>query len=722
MDPSRTSSPPRIALDIARDRNRELLTKLLTDCEVVEFSGPVPDGTDLCIIDAAAVERSGERFEEWRTEQSPVFAPVALLLEGGPSTAPSESGLREHVDSLFRVPMQKAELAARIENLLRMREFSRDLEAERKLTELVFESSPLAKLVLEPDGTVIRANTRAGEVVGLDPTDLIGRKYDNDRWTALSADGTPVPTEELPFKRVRETDSPVYGFEHVVSRPDHDDMWVSVNMAPIRDESDGIAYVVAVIEDITVRRTQAQELERQIDLFRKAGDIANVGAWEYDLRAEEHWGTREVKRIHGLPDDADLTPERSIECYHPEDRPVIEAAFERAVEEGVPYDLELRLVGDDGEQRWIRTRGEPQREDGEVVRIRGTVQEITDRKERERQLLRMKNAVDEAPVGIALTDPAQEDNPLIYVNDQFVELTGYGREEAIGRNCRFLQGEDTDPETVARLRRKIEAEEPVSVTIRNYRADGSAFWNRLDVAPVRDEDGTVVNYIGFQQDVTDAQVRDRQLQILDRYLRHNVRNKMNVVNGLADSVREEGDPSVAAYADTIERTGLTLLRNMEKEHVITNFLRQDPEPTTTDLMGLLGSTVADVREQYPAASVTLSGPGSVSVEAVPQLSTALAELVRNAIIHNDSASPTVEVTVEAGEEAVRVHVADDGPGIPEMESEVLADADAETVVNHGQGLGLWLVYLVVSHSGGSLNFAEREPEGTVVTVELPRGD
>lgn len=86
-----------------------------------------------------------------------------------------------------------------------------------------------------------------------------------------------------------------------------------------------------------------------------------------------------------------------------------------------------------------------------------------------------ERAMDEAPVGITLSDPDREDNPLVYVNDAYEALTGYDREAVVGRNCRFLQGEDTAAEPVAEMARAIDAEEPVSVELLNYRADGSEF-------------------------------------------------------------------------------------------------------------------------------------------------------------------------------------------------------------------------------------------------------
>ena len=630
-----------------------------------------------------------------------------------------EETLSKYVDSIYSVPMSKAELSARVENLLQMREFSRELSEEQQLTELIFESSPLAKLVVEPDRTVVRANERAGTLLDVEPTALVGHAYDDGDWTAVRADGTEIPPAERPLTTVFETGESVYGYEFVLERADRDDIWVSANVAPIRNESGDIIYAVVVLEDITLRHIQAKTLEQQVDLFKKSQDLADVGAWEYSLQTAEFDWTRKVYHILDVPSSVTPTLETTFEQFAPEDRQVLQTAFERAMEQGEPFDLELR-VGDEGETpRWVRTVVEPQYENGKVVRLRGSIQDVTDRKEREMELQRMTNAVEEAPIGIVLCDPSQADNPMTYVNEGFVNQTGYTREEALGRNCRFLQGEDTDEATVAKLRRAIDAEEPVSVTIRNYRADGSQYWNRLEVAPVRDDDGTVVNFIGFQQDVTPLVERQRQLQLLDRYLRHNIRNKMNVIMGQAELIQDNGHPPVTDYANTIEQTSVALLGNVEKERQIIKVLRAEPASTRFELVDLLQSMVAELTEEYPDADVSVSGPESVDVTAIPELTLALEELVRNAIEHNDAATPTVELVVETEGDAVRVDVVDDGPGIPEMEVDVLRDADAESAVYHGRGLGLWLVYLVVRHSGGDLAFEERASGGTVVSVTIP---
>jgi PAS domain S-box-containing protein len=142
-----------------------------------------------------------------------------------------------------------------------------------------------------------------------------------------------------------------------------------------------------------------------------------------------------------------------------------------------------------------------------------------------------ERAMDEAPVGITISDPSLPDNPLVYVNDEYERLTGYSREEVLGRNCRLLQGPDTSEAPVAAMRDAIDAGEPVSVELRNYRKDGSEFWNRVDVAPIY-EDGEVANFVGFQTDVTRRVLAEQAA----RQRAHEVREERQSLERVLDRV------------------------------------------------------------------------------------------------------------------------------------------------------------------------------------------
>src|SRR3954453_12430675 len=114
----------------------------------------------------------------------------------------------------------------------------------------------------------------------------------------------------------------------------------------------------------------------------------------------------------------------------------------------------------------------------------------------------LRQALDLTGTGFVLTDPRLDDHPIVYVNRSFLSMTGYPAEEVLGRNCRFLQGSDTDPAAVDELRRAIRENRPAMVELRNYRRDGSAFWNEVHISPVRDQRGEVVRFVGVQVDVT----------------------------------------------------------------------------------------------------------------------------------------------------------------------------------------------------------------------------
>jgi len=147
--------------------------------------------------------------------------------------------------------------------------------------------------------------------------------------------------------------------------------------------------------------------------------------------------------------------------------------------------------------------------------------------------------LDEAPVGITISDMRQPDEPLVYVNDQFVEQTGYDRETAIGRNCRFLQGPATAEEPVSRMREAIDAGESVTVELRNYDRYGDLFWQEVSLAPVRDGTGTVTHYAGFQADVTQ---RKRAERAADRHRaalaeeRESLRSLLTRLDGVVEQV------------------------------------------------------------------------------------------------------------------------------------------------------------------------------------------
>ncbi|SER77873.1 PAS domain S-box-containing protein [Nitrosomonas sp. Nm51] len=120
--------------------------------------------------------------------------------------------------------------------------------------------------------------------------------------------------------------------------------------------------------------------------------------------------------------------------------------------------------------------------------------------------------------GVSLADPDLEDMPLVYVNKAFEQITGYSQEETLGKNCRFLQGEDKDQEQVAKLREAIKNKEPVEVTLRNYKKNGELFYNHLKMMPLFDSNGNLLYFLGVQHDATNQIKAEEEIKQLKTQL------------------------------------------------------------------------------------------------------------------------------------------------------------------------------------------------------------
>lgn len=169
-------------------------------------------------------------------------------------------------------------------------------------------------------------------------------------------------------------------------------------------------------------------------------------------------------------------------------------------------------------------------------------------------------------VALCLSDPMQEDCPIIFVNAAFVELTGYSEDEIIGRNCRFLQGPDTDPEAVYQIRRALAAKEVAAIDILNYRKDGSSFWNALHIGPIYNAKGGVRYFFGTQWEKDTAPIGGEEEQLsrnLARELSHRIKNLFSVIGGIinvtgrvrnARSIADEINTRIQALGRAYEKT------------------------------------------------------------------------------------------------------------------------------------------------------------------------
>ena len=247
----------------------------------------------------------------------------------------------------------------------------------------------------------------------------------------------------------------------------------------------------------------------------------------------------------------------------------------------------------------------------------------------------------------------------------------------------------------------------------------------LRVTTLRDEFGRTVGRIAVLRDVTERALYEQRLQVLNRVLRHNLRNEMNVVYGCADLLDAESAVD-RDLAERIKDRAMEVVELGDKARRITTLIEQScADPPCVGARGLLERTVADAAGEFPRADFETDFAVDDDRHCNAYLGSVVEALLENAAELNPADTPRVWVDahVDGGGDAdtLVVTVADDGPGIGEQERSVIESA-SETDLIHGSGLGLWLTYWGVQTLGGTLSFDDRDGGGSIVAVRVPLAD
>ncbi len=189
---------------------------------------------------------------------------------------------------------------------------------------------------------------------------------------------------------------------------------------------------------------------------------------------------------------------------HPESQDITISAFEQAVQGTAQY-FEIRAYNAAGKSYWLDLTYLPIMQNQQVIGVFSIARDISIRRRAEENLRLLKRGVDASPHGTVISDATAFDMPIVYVNPAFLTLTGYTEDEVLGKNCRFLQGPETDPVMIQAMKQAIEEQHEIKLTLKNYRKDGRWFWNQLILGPILDEQGKCTHFIGIQQDITQQQ-------------------------------------------------------------------------------------------------------------------------------------------------------------------------------------------------------------------------
>ena len=588
----------------------------------------------------------------------------------------------------------------------RMQQRERDRSLFRRLVDEATDSV----FVMDPGTGVIKdVNDTACDILGYDRSTLVGMSV---------AEINPEFEDESDFRDF--LDSPTgreleyYETRHARADGTTFPVEISASDVTIGDRQ----YRIAIVRDITERKRR----ERRIAHYKQAVEssreqLAAVDSELHFLFTNEAYRSFhgiETETIHGEPLERFLTDEEFD---------AVQSRVTRAIA-GERIQFETTRTHDSKGDRELDVRYWPLRDaDGEVQGVGASLRDVTDRKEMIEDLRRSReryeSLFDSIRDAILVADT---DRRIVDCNRAFTELFGYSLADIESKPMSFVYESDAEFEEMG-VSLGQHMDDPTFVrTVRYEKQSGRVFPGETNVFYLRDRDGGVAGFIGLIRDVSDRQARITQLKTIDRVLRHNLNNALTVILGNAETIAETTTGESRRSAERIVRTGEQLRATAAKEREITAFLAESRPTVERDAVAVVESAIAELRERHPEADLTADLSTAQPVLAVEYLDRAIEELVENALTHSDRSQPSVTISVERTDDVVEISVADDGPGIPEMERQVLTGDHGIEPLFHGRGMGLWLVNLIVQYSDGTLEFGENEPRGSVVTVRLPAGD
>jgi PAS domain S-box-containing protein len=574
------------------------------------------------------------------------------------------------------------------------------LAASRERFRLLVENvDEYAFLTLDGDGRIDTWNSGATALFGHSRETAVGMPVDQ-----FHPDGTSGGADRL-LEQARVAGESAHEGWRV--RADGSQFYADVRYTPLGSDGEFRGYAM-VVRDMTERRRQ----RRRTELFVEQSDDVVV---VLDPDGTITYASGSADRVLGH-DAETLVDENLFDYVHSSDRKRAMGAFYDTVDGDTDTtQCEYRFASGDGGWRNVETVSRDVQDtdavDGTLLYLR----DVTERTERVRRLDAVFNGT------FQFTGLLEPDGTVVEVNEAALEFGGFDRESVVGRRFDEVRWWTHSEAVRSDLQSALETAASGEFVRYETEVRGADGLRTIDFSakPITDEDDSVSLLVVEGRDIT-AQRQSRQhMAVIHRVLRHNMRNDLNKVQAWAQLLADEDDPETRAehfariegILSTWEKMADTL-QQIRQAIDTRRTLESDIEAAT-----LIDTVVTEARDRHPATTIAVTAPESASAPVPSRVEAAVRELIDNAV-QTDESGAHVRVSLSRPDDGwVEIAVADDGPGMPEMETTVLETGE-ETQLTHGGGLGLWMVRMLVTGSGGDIG-VDASADGTHIRLRLP---
>ena len=504
-------------------------------------------------------------------------------------------------------------------------------------------------------------------------------------------------------------------------------LWFRDFMYAVLGPEGKVERLRGIMVDITESKRAEEALRQSEAELKEALLAAQMGVWEWTLATGTSTWDENLYRIAGRdPQLPAPSPQEYPEIFTPESWERLKAAAENALSTGTSCELDLELVRPDGSKRWLIGRGEPLRDaSGHITQLRGTVQDITERKRAEEQIRKLSRAVEQSPACVVITDARGD---IEYVNPKFTQLTGYTAEEVAGRNPRILKSGLVPAATYEELWKTLISGGEWHGEFANRKKNGEIYWESASIVPIRDSGGAITHFLAVKEDITERKraeeerqgsfdqlrefaarlqsIREEERKRVAREIHDQLGQALTAIKiDLSSLVRElpagEGQPA--------KRTA-SILQLVDESIQSVRRISTELRPGILDDLGLVAA-IEWAGEDFEARTGTRCRldlpPEGMAVD--PERATAIfrifQETLTNVARHADASQVDVRMAREDG--MLTLEVYDNGKGITEKQ------------LSNRESLGILGMRERAMLLGGELTISSRPGNGTTVKVRIP---
>jgi PAS domain S-box-containing protein len=306
--------------------------------------------------------------------------------------------------------------------------------------------------------------------------------------------------------------------EEVIISDQGDLKCYDLTVDPLLNLDQQIIGVTCTALDITHRKKAELALQESERFIQSIADASPNILYIYDLEKHQNvYANKNIALVLGYtPSEIQHMGNTLFEqLMHPEDKPKVTQFHQQLIDASDTEirDIEYRMRDRQDQWHWFVSRDIifTRNTQGKPIQILGAASDITQRKQVEEQLRLSERAISASSNGIIIVDAKQPDFPVISVNPAFERVTGYSAQEMIGKNCRILQGQDRHQDGLKIIRNALKNQESCTVVLRNYRKNGTLFWNRVTLSPIHDDRGILTHYLGIQNNITEIKIAEERL-------------------------------------------------------------------------------------------------------------------------------------------------------------------------------------------------------------------